>query len=260
MSSQNNAPAGTDNDELQRGTGKFVNVLVVGTDLSFAKAVQNALNTLLSAQPDTNFRVFPGVSKEKVLEYIAKYQLHSILVEEEFIDTGSETWLKDFRENLKKTPQNAKAPVILVVSKTDLKKTRATIKNGYTDMIVKPLDQSLFLQKMNMYNEQIKISDDSMLFSMEAKKDVDVGFYFETKSISEFGIKISSNKSVELDSIVTLYASFLEENVAAIVKECSKVSDDSYIVFMMFIGVTPAQTQCIRKFIRQEYAEEKQAS
>jgi hypothetical protein len=253
LTSQNNTAAS------QSMTGKFVNVLVIGGDLTFARAVQSALQTLQANQPDVTFRVFPGASKEKIKEYIEKYTLHSVLVEEDSIDTVPDPWLKEFRETLKKTTNNAETPVILVTSKTDLVKTRNRVFAGYMDLIVKPLDPTLFLQKMNMYNKKIPISDDSLLFSLETSQDVDVGFYYKTKSVSEYGIKVISNKPIELDSIVTIYASFAEENMAAIVKEVSKIADDQYFVFMMFIGISPAQTQSIRKFIRVNYAEEKQA-
>lgn len=253
-------PVAADSDQPTVPGGKFVNVFVVGTDLAFAKSVQGALATLQATNQSTNYRIFPGVAKDKLGEFLNKYKFHSILLEEEFTEGSPERFLKDFRETLKKTAQNANVPVVLVSSKTDLAKTKNVMRWGYKDHIIKPLDQSLFLQKMNMYNKEIKISDDSMLFSMDISKDVDVGFYFKTKSVSEFGMTVLSDKSVEAGSVVTIYASFLEEHIAAVVSEVNKTSDGGYSLSLMFIGVTPSQTQGIRKFIRAEYAEEKNAS
>lgn len=257
MSSQNNTP--NIQSKEPHTAGKYINVLAVGTDLTFAKSVQTALNTLQATSKDVTYRIFPGISKEKVKEFTEKYQLHSILVEEEFMDQPPEPWLKSLKEDLKKTTQNAETPVVLVCSKTDLGKTRNTVRVGFVDLILKPLDQSLFLQKMNMYNKKIPLSDGTLLFSLETSQDLDVGFYFKTKSISEYGVKVSSSKSMEIGSIVTVYAGFMEENIAAIVKEVSKISDDQYTIFIMYIGVTPSQTQAIRRFIRVNYAEGKQA-
>ncbi len=238
---------------------KYINILVVGTDLSFAKSVQSSFNTLQATRKDLTYRIFPGTSKEKMTEFTEKYQLHSLLIEEEFMDSPAESWLKQLKDNLKKTAQNADIPVIVVSSKTDLAKTKNIVRFGYTDLILKPLDQSLFLQKMNMYNYKIPLTDSNFLFSLDTGQDVDVGFYFKTKSISEFGIKISSNKALDVGSVVTIYSSFAQENIAGVVKEVSKTADGQFGIFLMFIGITPSQTQAIRKFIRTNYAEGKQA-
>ena len=241
------------------GGGKYINVLVVGMDLTFAKSVQSTFNALQATSKDVTYRIFPGTSREKLKEYTEKYQLHSILVEEEFMDQLAEPWLKDVKEGLKKTNSNADTPVVLISSKTDLAKTKNTVKFGFADLILKPLDHSLFLQKMNLYNPKVPLSDNSLLFSFDTAQDIDVGFYFKTKSVSEYGIKVASNKVLESGTVVTIYANFMQENIAAMVKEVSKIGEGQYSIFMMFIGVTPSQTQIIRKFIRSNYAEGKQA-
>jgi hypothetical protein len=238
---------------------KFVNVFVIGTDLGFAKVIQTSLATLQTSNPGVNYRVFPGVAKDKLMDFLNKYKFHSILLEEEFTDGNPVQYLKDFKESLKKCPENVNVPIILVSSKTDLNRTKNFIKAGYKDQLIKPLDQTLFLQKMNMYNKEIKINDDTLLFSMDIAKDVDVGFYFKTRTISEYGMSVASDKSIEAGSVVTIYASFLGEHIAATVTECKK-ANEGHILELMFIGVTPSQTQEIRKFIRTEYAEEKNAS
>ena len=234
-------------------------MLTVGLDLIFAKSVQAALNALQTTNKDTTYRIFPGISKEKVKEYSEKYQLHSILVEEEFMDQPAEAWLKEFQESLKKTQYNSEVPIVSICSKTDLAKSRNLVRSGFTDVFLKPLDQSLFLQKMNLYNKKIPLSDNSLLFSLETSQNVDVGFFFKTKSISEYGVRVISNKTLAPGSVVTIYSGFMEENVAAVVKDVAKIKEDEYVVFMMYVGVTPSQTQAIRKFIRTNYAEGKQA-
>lgn len=241
-------------------TGKSINVLVIGVDSNFAKLVQTSLSTLQAQHPDINYRVFPGNAKEKLIEYLDKYQFHSIIFEEEMADVALDAWLKGFSEILKKSQKNKTTPVILATSKTDLNKTKGCIKAGYKDVIVKPLDQSLFLEKMNLYNKDIKLTESNLLFSMDAAKDVDVGFYFKTKSVSEYGMKVTSEKAVDVGSVVTIYATFIEEPVAAVVIESIKGGDEQFTLSLMYVGVTPAQTQTIRKFFRTQYAEGKEAA
>lgn len=251
------------NETVAESGAGFVNILVVSPDLTLAKSVQTACQDVATENADKKYRVFPGTNKEKVIEAIDKYVMHSILVEEEFlVDTTAEKYLRDLQEALKKKPENANVPVILVTSKSDAAKTRAMIRCGWKDVLLKPLDKTLFLQKMSLYNPTVPFLNEPILFSMDLKKDVDISFTLTSGSISEYGMKVESSRDMSVGSVVGISASFLEggHQVSAVVVECKKISDTAYAVQLMFVGVTPAETQAIRKLIRHEYAEEKQAA
>jgi response regulator of citrate/malate metabolism len=160
---------------------------------------------------------------------------------------------------LKKNPKNEKSPVILVTSKVNNELIKKLVREGWGDVLIKPLDQSLFLQKMNLYHKGRPIMKDATLFSMDSEHEIDIAFMYHTKTISEYGMKIIANQPLAMGVVVTLHADFLGIEILAQVIEVTKVADDSYTVQMMFIGVTAAETQAVRKFIRHEYAEEKQA-
>lgn len=239
-----------------------INVLVVGPELGFAKAVQTAFQVLAPDNPEKNYRIFPANSKEKLIEAVTKGFFHSVLVEEEFIvDTPVEQFLKDLLELLKKSPApNQDTPVVLVVSKTDAGRTRRMVRSGWKDVLIKPLDTTLFLQKMSLYNEKLPIMKEPILFTMDSERDVDVAFSYKAKTLSEYGMKIESNAPVKPGTVVGITAAFIAEPLSAVALDQMKISEDLYVVRLMFIGMTPAETQAIRKLIRQEYAEEKQAA
>lgn len=238
-----------------------VSVLVISPDLSLAKIIQAACGDAGPSNPEKNYRVFPGTSKEKVIEALEKYTFHSILIEEEFlVDTTPEKYLADLREWLKKKPENADMPVILVTSKTDIEKTKALVRAGWRDVLLKPLDKTLFLQKMSLYNSKIEFLKEPLLFNMDLKKPIDVAFTLTSGSVSEYGMKVESDREIGPGTVIGLSAAFLDHPIPAVVLDCKKVSDDVFAVQLMFIGVTPAETQAIRKLIRHEYAEEKQAA
>jgi len=250
------------NETVDTGGNKnHVSVLVVSPDLTLAKMIQTACGDLAGTNPDKNYRVFPGTSKEKVIEALEKYAFHSILVEEEFlVDTTPEKYLSDLRDLLKKKPENDGLPVILVTSKTDMLKTKAMVRAGWRDVLLKPLDKTLFLQKMGLYNPKVEFLKEPLLFNMDLKKPVDVSFTLGSGAVSEYGMTVESDRDMAPGTVVGLSAAFLDHPVAAVVLECKKVSDGVFSVHLMFIGVTPAETQAIRKLIRTEYAEEKQAA
>lgn len=257
MSQQTNDPG----NETTNTVSEYVNVLVVGADLGFAKQVQVALQSIAAENPEKGFRVFPGVSKEKILECIEKFDLHTVLIEDEVMaDTTPDKYLGELRAMLKKNPKNENVPAVFVTIKTDAARARKLVREGWSDVLVKPLDRSLFLQKMNIYHKGRPIMKEAALFSMDTDKEVDVAFMFHTKAVSEFGMKINSNRPVPLGTVVTVRGGFIPDGISAQVIESVKISDDVHTVQLLFIGVTPAETQAIRKFIRQEYAEEKQAA
>ncbi|MBX2986509.1 MAG: hypothetical protein KF802_01305 [Bdellovibrionaceae bacterium] len=255
-------PVATGTEEVATsGGGNALNVLVAGTDLNFAKMVQVAFQAVAPDNTDKSFRVFPGVSKEKILELIEKHPLHSILVEEEVInDRTPEQYLSELREMCKKNPANAQIPIVIVCSKTDRERTLTLVRSGWKDVLLKPLDSSLFIQKMNLYNPALPVIKEAVLFSMDCEKEIDLSFRYKSKTLSEYGMKVESNKPLDAGTVLWASAPYLSEPLAAVVMDCKKVSDTQFMVSLMFIGITPAETQSIRKLIRQEYAEEKQAA
>lgn len=258
MAAQQNSPGTSETDAK---TLNYVNVLVVGTDLAFAKSVQNALQTVQADNPDKNYRIFPGINKEKILEYTEKFQLHSVLVDEDYInDTTPESWLKDLRELLKKNPQNQGIPVILACTKGDASKTRKLLQAGWRDLFMKPLDTSIFLQKMHLYNPAIPLLTEDLLFTWDTDKEADIALRLKTKSLSEIGMKVETAAAVAPNTVVMVKMDFLEAPLTAQVQTCAKVNDSSFTLELLFMGLNPAETQAIRRFIRQEYAEEKQAA
>ncbi|MBX3041923.1 MAG: hypothetical protein KF789_14550 [Bdellovibrionaceae bacterium] len=243
----------------ETSSGNLRNILIVGTDLGFAKSVQSIVQGLKGS--DVSFRIFPGVDLEKITDCISKHPLHSILVDEDFLtDRTPEQFIATLREICKKSPHNAQTPCVFVTAKTTLETTKKWVRVGWKDVLLKPLDSTLFLQKMNIYNPALSFLKEALLFTMEVGKEIDLAFQFKTKSISEYGLKIESSRDLELGAVVGVSGVFLTEPLSAVVLESKKISDGVFAVQLMFIGITPAETQSIRKLIRQEYAEEKQAA
>lgn len=256
MTTSNKTP---ENVTADSSSGNQRNVLIVGTDLGFAKSVQSILQGLKGS--DVSFRIFPGVDLEKVADCISKYPLHSILVDEDFLtDRTPEQFATTLRELCKKAPHNEQTPCIFVTTKTTLETTKKWVRSGWKDVLLKPLDSTLFLQKMNLYNPALSFLKEALLFTMEVGKEVDLAFQFKTKSISEYGMKVESPRDLEVGAVVGVSGAFLTEPLSAVVLESKKISDGLFGIQLMFIGITPAETQSIRKLIRHEYAEEKQAA
>jgi response regulator of citrate/malate metabolism len=236
----------------------YCNLLVISSDLGLAKLIQSQLNHLQKDSDKIEFRIFPGVDKDKAAEYLAKYEIHMIVVEEETLTEPAEKYVQTLRDHLKKTSNNQASPVVLVTTKLDFSKTKNLALAGYVDVFIKPIDQSLFAQKLHIYAPKIHLLGENLLFNMETKQPVDLGFHFDMLSISEYGMKVQSDRSLKTGLVLSVYATFLDEIVVATVQDSQKVGEDNFRSNLLFIGLTPSQTQSIRRFVRREYIEEKQ--
>lgn len=255
------APAAAPKDDGKvdiESSKKSINILVVSTDLAFARMVQSAYQVVIPPNSENSCRIFPGVSKEKILETLAKHSFHSIIVDEEYLhETTPSKYRSEMREALKGFELNISVPLILAVTKMEPTKIRELVREGWKDIIMKPIDSSLFMQKMNLYDPKAELLKESLLFTMDAEKKVDLMFSYKAKSISEYGLKIESPREMELGTVVGLQALFFGQQLSAVVIESKKSNDGTFQSQLMFIGVTAGETQMIRRFIRQEYAEDK---
>lgn len=238
-----------------------VNVLVAGLDLHFARAVQLACQQIAPQNKDKNYRVFPAANKEKLFEALSKNPYHSVIIEKEFaVDESIDAVLAQVKDMLAKKNDGAGTAIILATTGIEsIDQTARSIRHGWTDVIDKHLDNSLFVQKMSLYNPKIPFMKDDSLFVMEVAKDVSLAFQHKTKTISEFGMKVESHQAMAQGLCLMVIVPLIEEPLCAVVLNC-KPTDKTFEVSLMFVGVTPAQTQAIRKYIRHEYAEEKQAA
>lgn len=243
------------------GQTNYVDVLVISADLSLAKAVQSACQTVQAENPDKSYRIFPGINKEKIVESLEKHVFHSILVDREMItDKTPEQYVTELTALVRKRPENADAAIVLISSECDGEQARALVRAGWKDVLIKPLDRALFLQKMSLYNPKTPFLKEALLFNMGLDKNVDVAFSYKASELSEYGMTVSSKREIALGTVVGVSAPFLDAPFSAVVISCSPVGKEDFTVQFMFIGISPAETQAIRKLIKKEYAEEKQAA
>lgn len=232
-----------------------INLIVLSPSLDLAKRVQIMTNRIQENMPNLAFKIYPASDSTKASEYIDVHKMHSILVDETYLDTGPEKWIQDFLAKTE-TTLNKGSPIYLVTGKPDVEKTKNLVKIGFTDVLISPLDYSLTVQKLAIHNTETKILAESQLFTLEVNNPVDLGFRYEMKSISEFGMTIKTDQELDKGMVLTIYTQFLEKDLAAQVKEIKKIEGSSgeFEVFLLFLGVDPAESQGLRKWMKAAYA------
>lgn len=239
-------------------TEKRTTLLVIGTDLALAKQIQGLFQGQQGIEDPP--RIFPGINFEKITECLKNDKVHSVLVDEDFLteDTPA-TFLKKITDILTEAKVSLDVPLILLRTTSSLEETQDLVRSGWMDVFMKPLDRALTLQKLNLMNPKLPLFDEEILFTMGFGKNVNLAFVYSAKSLSEFGMKIESTSSIENRKVLQVLIPGVEEALAAVTLACKKLGDDKFEIELMFVGITPGQTQNIRKLIRQEYADGKAA-
>lgn len=238
-----------------------LNLIVLSPSLDLAKRVQLMTNRIQEAMPNLEFKIYPASESQKAQEYIESHKMHSVLVDETYLDTGPDKWMGEFMAKMEAT-LNKGSPVYFVTTKPDVERTKNLVKAGFTDVLISPLDYSLTVQKLAIHNTETKILAESQLFTLEVNNPIDLGFRYEMKSISEFGMTIKTDQDLEVGLVLTIYTQFLDKDLAAQIKEVKKVDGKpgEFEVFLLFLGVDPAESQSLRKWMKAAYALKNQKS
>lgn len=236
-----------------------INLIVLSPGLDLAKRVQIMTNRIQEQMPNLSFKIYPAADSTKAQESLETFKMHSILVDESYLDTGPEKWIQDFLAKAG-TTQNKGSPIYLVTSKPDVERTKQLVKYGFTDVLIAPLDYSLTVQKLAIHNTETKILAESQLFTLDVNNPIDLGFRYEMKSISEYGMTIKTDRELEVGLVLTIYTQFLDKDLAAQIRSSKKSESNAneYEVFLLFLGIDPADSQTLRKWMKSAYAQKNQ--
>lgn len=156
---------------------------------------------------------------------------------------------------IRKQPNLAKLPVILLTGKREKSDVEKGIESGANDYIVKPLDPELLIAKIK--NLLVTKPEDSVQF---ASAPVHYKAEFETKteitSVSELGLQLTSNVSLPLGKIIKIKSNVFEEigitPLPVRIDSCEEVQGKelTYKIQAQFVGVTEKELSPLRLWIR----------
>lgn len=238
---------------------ELINFLILTLDPVFGKQVQMAFALVPGAGKEKIYKIHVAPDYNKFMELIDKANYHSILVDETFLSsTTPEDFLPELTRAIStKIPSHADLPIIYACSRVEISQIRNLITLGYTDIFLKPLDTTLFVQKMNNYNKKIKALLVDELYTMDYARDVTVHINYRAISLSEYSVRVETSTALPIGTPLTIHTEFTKEPFNIMVRNIEKLSSDAFIMDMMFIGLSPSQTQTIRQALQQHYAKNK---
>ena len=124
------------------------------------------------------------------------------------------------------------------------------------DLILKPVDKTLFQQKVEILVSDSQRITPSFLFRAKTKELIEVGYDVEIDEISEFAVGIRSLDPVEIGTFATIHADLFGEKadrrLIGRVYECGPhpVREGEYLARFSLLGLKPNQVSAIRHYIR----------
>lgn len=160
---------------------------------------------------------------------------------------------------IRKQPQIAKIPVILLTGKREKSDVEKGIESGVNDYVIKPIDPELLLAKIkNLITKQDEEQPDKKNF-IEAPVSFKAEWETKTEvvSVSELGLTLHSNTQMPVGKIVRInspvFAEIGIDKMPMRVDSCEELTGSEsggYKIHTQFVGLTERELTPLRLWIR----------
>lgn len=170
-----------------------IEILLFSSDITLAKNIQSAGK--MTAEP---ISVHPCTNLQRFSELNAKINFDFIFIDEAFATFDEASLPKE-------------SIVFLLSSPLENKDIQRKLAAGYTDLILKPVDISVLLHKMQAYSEKKKVLKEDLLFKMQVEGDVEITLRGKITQVSEFGAVINSDRLFAKNDVISFIPTMLFE-------------------------------------------------
>lgn len=205
--------------------------------------------------------ILPAASAEKLAEYKQKFLIHAVLIDDEIIDPLNKNLLTRLRSTL--GDRGTDIPFFLFSAERESRTYGSILKTGYADIFLKPMDVSMFLQKLQIHLPQQPILKDRLLYSMNTNAEIEIAFTCELIAAAEYGARVIFNRSLQVGEVVSLHGDLFGETTEIVtgrVMSCVPRAGDKskYEAFLVFVAPKKEIMRAIRLWIKREYIKSKE--
>jgi hypothetical protein len=199
----------------------------------------------------------PCSSGEKLDEISKKYPLDAVLIDDAFIDPLKPALITKVANSL--TSSAGKAPILFLISfDRDVASIRKILSFGFKDVFTKPVDPSLFFQKLQIYLPQVQFLRDNLLFNMDVNSTLDLALDCKLISASEYGATVVTNLALLPGDFFTIYGEMVGghngECLGRILTCIPKAGEKGrFEIKLIFIAPKKDLLSGIRLWIKHEY-------
>ncbi len=190
---------------------------------------------------------------------VKKYKLDGAIVDDALIDPMNLTLISGVKSFLDQAG-GATNPFFLLSVERDAAALSKIMEGGFTDIFTKPVDASMFFQKLRVYFSKIKFLKESLLFNLKVNSTLELALACKLLNASEFGMTVRLNRELHAGELFPIYGKMFglhSGNCLARVLSCaatnSKVGDEKYEAVLLFIAPRRDFLTNMRLWLRQEY-------
>lgn len=229
-----------------------VSILVLTNDLKLVKDLQTMTKSFAM-----EVLFYPCSSIEKFAEFGSKILVSAACIDESFYDPLTDSWATKIKQSF--IEANRKSPFFLLSAPKDIVFARRVLQQGFEDILSKPIDSSLFFQKLQLYLPNQKFLKERLLFNMNVHADIALATTFQISSASEYGVTLQTVREIPRGSLFTIYGKLFaaqgEGSCLAKVLECSSQKNEKglYEVNLVFVAPSHEVLTAVRLWLKHEY-------
>lgn len=226
-------------------------LLVLTNDLAMVKNLQERTKSFIG-----EVQFVPLSNGERLAEYGKKFGPDAMLFDDTFIDPLNRALLDKTRSVLSSGSKLA-LPYFTLSTERPTAELKQIMLNGCSDIFTKPIDASLFFQKLQLHFPNFRFLKDKLLFNMDVDSTLELALDCHLVSASEYGATIQVNRSLTPGDLYTLHGKMFgaaDGSCLGRVMSCSaRVGDGGYDASLIFIAPSKEILSAIRLWIKQEY-------
>lgn len=229
-----------------------ISVLVLTNDVTMVKNLQERTKSFLA-----EFSFVPLSNGEKLAEYAVRYVPDILLIDDAFVDPLNTALVEKIYSTLS-SGAASKRPLFLLSAERKAGELRKILKNGFLDVFTKPVDPSMFFQKLQVYLPQNQFLKDRLLFSMNVDSRLELASECKLVGASEYGVTIRLNRELQVGETYTIHAEMFGETegeclarVVACIAALGAV--EKFEASLLFIAPRKEALSAIRLWMKHEY-------
>ncbi len=227
-------------------------ILFLSHDIALARNLQDRTKFFTS-----EFMFLPCSTLEKLPEYPKKFQISAVILDDAFMDPLNPAHLQNIQQSIA-AGLKPSVPMMLFSADRDQLSVRRVIEAGFVDVFIKPVDTSLFFQKLQMYLPQTRFLKGNLLFDMKVDSTLDLALGCQLTGASEFHVTLQVNRMLKPGEIFTLHGKLLgayDGECMGRVMSCvlRPGESDKYEAQLMLLAAKKEILGAIRIWMKQEY-------
>jgi len=204
-------------------------------------------------------------NRPKAVEQLKKTKYSFIIIDQACMGSSSpQEWLQSLYTEMDGGTTIPKELKVFLLANSNM--SNSDLENcliaGFDDVFIKPLDMPIVAQKINNITG-LEFSKENQLYFAPITSPVKLAYRYDLEGLSEAGAKVVIDERLAAGEVFTIiipqFENFGIREIVAKVINCKEHQKhkDKFTASINFVGIQPAVTKTIRRWMVEEYIKAK---